>query len=121
VQKEPTGCIIYFQSISIINLYMYRAGLLLILRRFVCSSGITNHCGCIFTARWRALASSFSRFLDHTQRRTTINRTPLDEWSARRRDLYPTTHNTHNRKTSMPPLEFEPTISVGERPKTYSL
>jgi len=30
-------------------------------------------------------------FLDHTQRRTTFGRTPLDEWSARRRDLYLTT------------------------------
>jgi len=38
------------------------------------------------------------RFRDHTQRRTTVGRTPLDEWPARRRDLYPTTtHNTHNR------------------------
>ena len=26
--------------------------------------------------------------LDHTQRRSTVGRTPLDEWSARRRDLY---------------------------------
>ena len=41
--------------------------------------------------------SSFTRFLDHTQRRTTEGRTPLDQWSARRRDLYVTTHNTHNR------------------------
>jgi hypothetical protein len=55
-------------------------------------------------------------FLDHTQRRTTIGRTPLDEWSARRRDLYLTTHDNHNRQTSMPPVEFEPTISLGERP-----
>ena len=47
--------------------------------------------------------SSFTRFLDHTQRRTTVSRTPLDEWSARRRDLYLTKHNTHNRQTSMPP------------------
>jgi hypothetical protein len=30
-------------------------------------------------------------FLDHTPRRTTVGRTPLDEWSARRRDLYLTT------------------------------
>jgi len=51
----------------------------------------------------RAMASSFTRFLDHTQRRTTVGRTPLDEWSARRRDLYLTTHNNHNRQTSMPP------------------
>ena len=46
--------------------------------------------------RW-ARASSFTRFLDHTQRRTTVGRTVLDEWSARRGDLYLTTHDTHNR------------------------
>jgi len=40
------------------------------------------------------MASSFLRFLDHTQQRTTVGRTPLDEWSARRRDLYLTTHNS---------------------------
>ena len=66
-------------------------------------------------------ASSFTRFLDHTQRRTTVCTTPLDEGSARHRDLYLTTHNTHNRQTSMPPVGFEPTISVGERPQTYTL
>ena len=57
-------------------------------------------------------------FRDHTQRHTTVGRTPLDEWSARRRDLYLTTHNT---QTSMPPAGFEPTISAGERPQTYAL
>jgi hypothetical protein len=62
----------------------------------------------------------FAWFLDQTQR-TTAGRTPLDEWSARRRDLYLTTHNTHNRQASMPPVGFEPTISAGERPKTYVL
>jgi hypothetical protein len=56
----------------------------------------------------RAMASSFLRFLDHTQRRTTFGRTPLDEWWARRRDLYLTIHNTHNRQISMPPVGFEP-------------
>jgi hypothetical protein len=54
-------------------------------------------------------------------RRTTFGRIPLDEWSARRRDLYLTTHNNNNRQTSMPPVGFEPTISSGERPKTYAL
>ena len=48
------------------------------------------------------MASSFLRFLDHTQRRTTVGRTPLDAWSARRRDLYLTTHNTYSRQISMP-------------------
>ena len=55
-------------------------------------------------------------FLDHTQRRSTVGRTPLDEWTARRRDLYLTAHDTHNRQISMPPVGFEPTISAGERP-----
>jgi hypothetical protein len=48
-------------------------------------------------------APSFTMFLDHTQRRTAVGRTPLDEWSARRRDLYLTTHDTHNRHTSITP------------------
>ena len=59
----------------------------------------------------------FLIFLDHTQRRSTVCRAPLDEWSARRRDLYLTTHDTHNRQISMPPVGFEPTISAGERPQ----
>jgi hypothetical protein len=61
--------------------------------------------GCLF---WRnsphwARVFFFTRFLDHTHRRTSVGRTALEEWSARRRDLYRTTHNTHNRQTSMPP------------------
>jgi hypothetical protein len=60
-------------------------------------------------------------FLDQTQRRTTVGRTPLDEWSARRRDLYLTTHDTHNRPISMPPVGFEPKISTGERPQAARL
>jgi hypothetical protein len=55
-------------------------------------------------------------FLDHTQRRSTVGRTPLDESSARRRVLYLTTHDTHNRQISMPPVGFEPKISASERP-----
>jgi hypothetical protein len=39
-------------------------------------------------------------------RYTTLGRTPLDEGSARRRDLYLTTHNTLNRQISMPPAGF---------------
>jgi hypothetical protein len=81
---------------------------------------------CLFVCFWGdspqwARASSFTRFLYHTQRRATVGRTHLDEWSARRRDLYLTTLNTHNRQTSMPPVGFEPTILAGERPKTYAL
>jgi hypothetical protein len=68
-----------------------------------------------------ARASSFTRFLDHTQRRTTVGRTPLDEWSTRRRDLYLTTHDTHNKNKSILPVGFEPRISAGERPQMCAL
>ena len=47
-------------------------------------------------------ASSFTSFLDQTQWRTTIGRTPLDEWSVRRRVFYLTTHNTY--KTDRAPF-----------------
>jgi len=67
------------------------------------------------------MTSSFLMFLDHTQWRITFGRTPLDEWSARPRDLYLTTHNTHSRQTSMPSVGFEFTISAGELPQTYVL
>jgi len=46
----------------------------------------------------RAMTSSFLRFLDHT-----VGGTPLDEWSARRRDFYLTTNKTHNRQISILP------------------
>jgi len=62
-----------------------------------------------------------ARFIDNTQRRITVGRTPLDECSARLRDLYLITHSTHNRQTSMPPMGFEPTTPAGERPQTYAL
>ena len=80
----------------------------------------------LFLSVWRCgptrgMASSFLRFLDHTQRRITVGRNPLDAWSVRRRDLCLTTHNIHNRQTSMPPVGFEPTITAGERPETYAL
>jgi hypothetical protein len=67
------------------------------------------------------MASSFTRFLYRTQQRNTVSRTPLDKWSARRRDIYLTTHNNHNRQTSMPPAGFEPIIITDERPQTYVL
>jgi hypothetical protein len=68
-----------------------------------------------------AMTSSTLRSLDHTQRHTTVGRTPLDEWSVRRRDLYLTTHNTQKGQTSMPPAGFEPTILAGEWPPIYDL
>jgi len=81
--------------------------------RFFFCCGAATQCGSWPPHSWG--------FLDHTQRRTTVGRTPLDEWSARRRDLCLTTHNAHNRQISMPPVGFEPTTSAGERPQTYAL
>ena len=78
----------------------------------------------VFLWRWgptRAMASSVLGFLHHTQRRTTFGRTTLDEWSARRRELYLTTHSNYNRQTSMSPVGFEPTVSTGERSQSYDL
>jgi len=56
----------------------------------------------------------------HAVRHTSLGRTPLDEWSARRRDLY-LIQDTHNRQASMPPTGIEPKISGNERPQTHAL
>ena len=63
----------------------------------------------------------FLMYLDHTQRRSIVGRTPLDEWSARRRDLYLTTHNIHNRQTFMSSAGFKTAIPTGEWPQTHAL
>jgi hypothetical protein len=52
------------------------------------------------TTHLRVSASSFLRFRDHTQWHDTVGRTPLDEWSACRRDLY--LRNTqHSQQTNI--------------------
>jgi len=59
--------------------------------------------------------------LEITLRHTTLGRTPLDELSARHRDLSLTKHNILKRQTTMPPVRFEPEIPVSQRPQTYAL
>jgi hypothetical protein len=54
-------------------------------------------------------------------RHTTIGSAPLDEWSARRRDLYLSTHNTHKRQQSIPSAVFEPAIPASEWLQTHAL
>ena len=56
-----------------------------------------------------------------TLKHTTLGRTPLNELSARGRDLYLTTHITHNRQTSMPLAVLKPAIPASERPQTHAL
>jgi hypothetical protein len=60
------------------------------------------HCIIIlaFTTHLRVLAYSFLTLHDHTKGRTTVGRTPLEEWSARRRDLY-LTHTQHSQHTNI--------------------
>jgi hypothetical protein len=45
----------------------------------------------------------------------------MDEWSARRKDLYLTTRNTHKKRTFMLPVGFDPTIPESEWPQTRAL
>jgi len=61
----------------------------------------------------RAYATSLLRFRGY--RHTALCRFPLDEWSARRRDLYMTTHHVHKGQTSMSPAGFEPAVPASER------
>ena len=97
---------------------------------FLCFSFIT--CGAIqklFNATFcfwrnsptRARVASCSSFLDHSQLHTTVGRTVLDKGSARRRDLYLTTHNAYNRQASMHPAGFESAIPASELPYTLAL
>jgi len=53
-----------------------------------------------------------------TLRHTPISRTPMDEWSVRRRDLWQ--HTTLIRETSMNPAGFKPAIPASEGPQTQA-
>jgi hypothetical protein len=95
------------------------------------SSNRINDCRCV--KRWNVM-SFFSndvtapsgpgprhyRGFTITLSHITLDRTPLDEWSARRRDLYLTTHNTHKTQTSMPPAGLEPAVPTSERRQTHA-
>ena len=56
----------------------------------------------------------------HTKSHTTVGRTPLEEGSLSRRDLY-LTHNIHKRQTFMLPAGFEPAIPPSDRPQVLAL
>jgi len=62
-------------------------------------------------ARWNSFQeASWS----HSVRHTTVVRTSLDEFSARCRNLYLTTHSNHNRQTSTHSAGFEHAILACE-------
>ena len=52
-------------------------------------------------------------------RHATYGRTPLDEWSARRRDLY-VSYKTHKKQTYMPTAGFETAVPASEMPQTHA-
>jgi len=51
---------------------------------------------------------------------TTLGRIPLDEWSARRTDLYLTNNNSLKRQISTISVVFEPAIPTSERPQNHA-
>ena len=51
--------------------------------------------------------------------RTTLGRTPLEEWSARHRDLY--LKKKHKRQIFMSSSGLEPTVPEKERRQTHAL
>jgi hypothetical protein len=54
-----------------------------------------------------------------TLRHITLDRYPLDEWSAWSRNLYLITHNTHKRHNSTSPAGIETVIRASERPRPH--
>jgi len=54
-----------------------------------------------------------------TRTSATLGRTPLDEGSARRRGVNPTTNRTHKRGRSMPLTGFE--VVIPKRPQNRTL
>jgi hypothetical protein len=60
--------------------------------------------------------------LDHTQTHTTVGRTPLDERSARRRDLYLTTQTLYKTNIHAPDgiRNHDPQHALGRRPTPYT-
>ena len=79
--------------------------------------------GMVFFFVWRcgptrATAFSLSTI---TLRYTTLGKTPLDERSVRRRDLYLTTHNTHKGQHPCPQRDSNPQSeqTSGRRPRGH--
>jgi nitrate reductase NapE component len=60
--------------------------------------------------------------MTHTYTHThTLGSTPLEEGSARRRDLYLTTCDIHKKQTAMRPAGLELAIPTSEQPQTHVL
>ena len=88
----------------------------------ICSKHVEEHNTRIVKSSNCASSWSLPKIiLRCTVSKTKNCRTPLEDGSASRRDLYLTTHNTHNRQTSLPPAGFDPAVPGSERPQTHAL
>ena len=68
----------------------------------------------------RVTVFNCNHFSNYTQRHTKFCRTPLDEGSARRSNLYPTTHNTHKGQTTVPLAGIETGIPETAQQQTLA-
>jgi len=80
-----------------------------------------NQCSIFFPHGRTAIVGLFVVEVSISHTNTTHTRTPRDEWSVRRGDLYLTTHNNHMGQTTMPPARFEPALLARERLKDKRL
>jgi hypothetical protein len=71
------------------------------------------------TSTWQH--TTLTTVIGPSQRPLPDNTQHSQQWSARRTDLYLTTHNNHNRQISMSPATLEPTIPTSERPQINAL
>ena len=72
------------------------------------------------------LVDGISRSHSMTHARTLslslfLGRNPLDDGSARRRDLYQEWHNTQNRQKAIPLTGFQLSVPARERPQSHAL
>ena len=79
---------------------------------------------CLFLAQ-RPLSGPWPLIHEVSRSHSTTHQSRQDSSgrviSPSQRPLPDNTLNTRNRETSMPPVWFEPTMPVGERPQTYAL
>jgi hypothetical protein len=87
---------------------------------FVCFPGVTTHYGCIF----HSPVAGCSLLVFEVSWSHTMTRHSRQDYSGRvinpSQRLLPD-NTQHSQQTSMPQVGYEPTISAGERPKTYAL
>jgi hypothetical protein len=88
---------------------------------FVCFLGVTTHCGCIFHSPVAGFSVLVIRgfLITHNAAPQSVGLLWTSDQSVTETSTWQ--HTTLNDRHPCPPVGFEPTISAGERPKTYAL